>query len=61
MVRFILVLLRRFQDDLKKGGFIEKLGGNIFYNDSQAAINDIHSRIEKTCDEKVFDECNCCE
>ena len=49
------------QDVLKKGGFIEKLGGNIFYNDSQAAINDIHSRIEKTCDEKVFDECNCCE
>lgn len=45
------------QDVLKKGGFIDKMGTSIFFKDKKSAISLIHSRINKPCKEKVFDEC----
>lgn len=45
------------QDVLKKGGFIDEMGNNIFYSDKKKAIAKIHNRINKPCKEKVFVEC----
>ena len=45
------------QDVLKKGGFIDKMGTSIFFKDKHSAISFIHSRMNKPCKEKVFDEC----
>jgi len=47
------------QDILRDGGFIDKVGSQIFYKDSHTAIKDIHKKISKPCKEKVFKECNC--
>jgi sulfate permease, SulP family len=46
---------------LKKGGFVDKMGGNIFFKDKKSAIAQIHKEINKPCKEKVFDECNTSE
>ena len=46
------------QDVLKKGGFVEKLGNNIFFKDKRNAITEIHKKIDKPCEVKAFDECN---
>ena len=46
------------QDILQKGGFVDKMGDNIFYKDKRHAIAAIHKKIDKSCNEKVFDECN---
>ena len=45
------------QDVLKKGGFLDKMGNNIFYKEKRDAIHEIHQKITKPCKEKVFDEC----
>lgn len=47
------------QDILRKGGFIKKMGYDIFFNDKNIAIKEIHKKIKKPCKSKVFDECNC--
>lgn len=46
------------QDVLQNGGFVDKMGVNIFYKDKKTAIAEIHKKIDKPCKEKVFDECN---
>ena len=46
------------QDVLQKGGFVHKMGDDIFYKDKKTAITEIHKQIDKPCNEKVFDECN---
>jgi len=45
------------KDVLKKGGFLDKMGNNIFYKEKRDAIREIHQKIKKPCKEKVFDEC----
>ncbi len=45
------------QDVLKKGGFIDKLGQDIFFKDKKTAIKEIHEKIEKPCKIKAFEEC----
>ena len=45
------------QDVLKKGGFIDRLGNNIFFDDKKTAIEEIHKKIEGTCEVKAFEEC----
>ncbi|MCB0459695.1 MAG: SulP family inorganic anion transporter [Flavobacteriaceae bacterium] len=45
------------QDVLKKGGFIDKIGRNIFFTDKKLAISEIHKLMEKPCKVKAFDEC----
>jgi len=46
------------QDVLKKGGFIDKMGQEIFFSDKKTAIAEIHKKINKPCDVKAFEECN---
>jgi len=46
------------QDVLKKGGFIKKIGDDIFFNDKKSAIAKIHKKIDIPCEVKAFDECN---
>ncbi len=46
------------QDILQKGGFMDKMGHDIFFKDKKTAIPEIHKKIERPCKEKVFDECN---
>lgn len=46
------------QDVLKKGGFIEKMGHNIFFKDKKTAIAEIHKKIKTPCEVKIFNECN---
>ncbi|SNR71268.1 SulP family inorganic anion transporter [Lutibacter flavus] len=46
------------QDVLEKGGFIDKIGKDIFFKDKNTAIAEIHKRINKPCEFKVFEECN---
>ena len=45
------------QDVLKKGGFVDKMGNNIFFKDKKTAIAKIHEKIDKPCKIKVFNEC----
>ena len=45
------------QDVLKKGGFVDKMGNNIFFKDKKTAIAKIHQKIDKPCKIKVFNEC----
>lgn len=45
------------QDVLRKGGFIEAMGENIFFKEKKHAISAIHSKIKDPCIEKVFSEC----
>ena len=46
------------QDILQNGGFIDKMGHDIFFKDKKSAIAEIHKKIDKPCDVKAFDECN---
>ncbi len=46
------------QDVLQKGGFVDKMGNNIFYKEKREAIHEIHQKIQNPCKEKVFEECN---
>ncbi|MEE9348821.1 MAG: SulP family inorganic anion transporter [Flavobacteriaceae bacterium] len=45
------------QDVLKKGGFIEKMGRDIFFSDKKSAIAKIHEKIDTPCAIKAFEEC----
>ncbi|HBK71473.1 MAG TPA: sodium-independent anion transporter [Flavobacteriaceae bacterium] len=45
------------QDILKKGGFIDEMGGDIFFSDKNNAIKTIHKKFKTPCKTKVFDEC----
>ncbi len=49
------------QDVLKKGGFIKKMGHQIFFKDKTQAIATIYKKLDhticKTCTIKAFDEC----
>ncbi len=46
------------QDVLKKGGFIKKMGQEIFFKDKKTAIAEIHKKIDQPCKVKAFEECN---
>ncbi len=45
------------QDVLQKGGFVDKMGNNIFFKDKKTAIAEIHKKFDKPCKLKVFNEC----
>ncbi len=45
------------QDILKKGGFLDKIGEDVFFPDKKSAIKAIHKKIDKPCEVKVFKEC----
>jgi SulP family sulfate permease len=46
------------QDVLQKGGFVEKVGEDIFFKEKKEAIVAIHKLIKQPCKQKVFDECS---
>jgi len=46
------------QDVLKKGGFLKKMGADIFFSDKKSAIAAIHKKIDTPCEVKAFKECN---
>jgi SulP family sulfate permease len=46
------------QDILQNGGFIDRMGRDIFFKDKRTAIAEIHKKIDKPCEVKAFDECN---
>jgi len=46
------------QDILQKGGFIDKMGRDIFFKDKKTAITEIHKKIDTPCEVKAYDECN---
>lgn len=45
------------QDVLIKGGFVNKMGTDIFFKKKRDAIKRIHEELDKPCEDKVFDEC----
>ncbi len=45
------------QDVLIKGGFMNKIGNDIFFKDKKDAIKKIHQQLYTPCKEIVFDEC----
>jgi len=45
------------QGVIKKGGFDNKMGYNIFFKDKKTAIIEIHKKINKPCKVKAFKEC----
>jgi SulP family sulfate permease len=45
------------QDVLKKGGFMKKMGEEVFFTDKHIAIAEIHQKFDKPCDKKAFIEC----
>ena len=45
------------QDILQKGGFIDKMGSDIFFKDKRTAIVEIHKKIDTPCKVKAYDEC----
>ncbi|MDO9595845.1 MAG: SulP family inorganic anion transporter [Lutibacter sp.] len=45
------------QDVLRKGGFINRIGENIFFKDNKSAITAIHKKLDKPCEVKAFEEC----
>ena len=45
------------QDVLIKGGFVDKIGTDIFFKEKKDAIKKIHEKIYTPCKEIVFDEC----
>ena len=45
------------QGVIKKGGFDNKMGDNIFFKDKKSAIIEIHKKINKPCKVKAFKEC----
>lgn len=46
------------QDILKKGGFMQKMGEEIFFPDKRIAIAEIHKKFDEPCEEKAFRECD---
>jgi SulP family sulfate permease len=46
------------QDVLQKGGFVKKVGEDIFFKEKKEAIVAIHKLIKQPCKQKVFDECS---
>ncbi len=46
------------QDVLRKGGFIDKMGEDIFYKNKKTAIYEIHKKIDTPCKVKAFKECH---
>ena len=46
------------QDVIRKGGFKDIMGPEIFFKEKKDAIREIHKLISKPCEEKVFEECN---
>ena len=54
---YISGLKKISQDVLKKGGFVKKMGEDIFFPDKNSAIAAIHKKMEKPCNIKVFKEC----
>ena len=46
------------QDVLKKGGFMQKMGQEIFFKDKSIAIAEIHKKFDEPCKEKAFRECD---
>ena len=45
------------QGVIKKGGFDNKMGNDIFFKDKKSAIIEIHKKIDKPCEVKAFKEC----
>ncbi len=45
------------QDIIQKGGFANKMGNNIFFDDKKSAIATIHEKLDKPCEIKAFREC----
>ena len=45
------------QDVLKKGGFMQKMGQEIFFTDKSIAITEIHKKFDSPCEVKAFREC----
>jgi SulP family sulfate permease len=45
------------QDVLIKGGFVDKMGTDIFFKEKKQAIKKIHEKIYTPCKEMVFNEC----
>jgi SulP family sulfate permease len=45
------------QDVLQKGGFKDKMGKGVFFEDKKTAICEIHKKLDKPCNIKAFDEC----
>jgi len=45
------------QDVIKKGGFDNKMGNDIFFKDKKSAIMEIHKKINSPCTVKAFKEC----
>ena len=45
------------QGVIKKGGFDNKMGSNIFFKDKKSAIIEIHKKINNPCKVKAFTEC----
>lgn len=45
------------QDILQNGGFIDKMGSDIFFKDKRTAIVEIHKKIDTPCKVKAYDEC----
>ncbi|MBT8252499.1 MAG: SulP family inorganic anion transporter [Flavobacteriaceae bacterium] len=46
------------QDVIQKGGFVDKMGSEIFFKEKRAAIEHIHKLIQTPCKAQVFDECH---
>ncbi len=46
------------QDVLRKGGFLNKMGQDIFFHDKKTAITEIHKKVKTPCKVKAFEECN---
>ena len=45
------------QDVLRSGGFIDKIGQDIFFKIKKDAIAEIHKKIDEPCEVKAFEEC----
>ncbi len=46
------------QDIIQKGGFANKMGSGVFFEDKKHAIAAIHKKLERPCKEKAFTECD---
>ena len=55
---YIANLKLNSQAVIRKGGFADKMGDNIFFNDKKSAITEIHKKINRPCKVKAFNECN---
>jgi len=55
---YIANLKLNSQAVIRKGGFANKMGDNIFFKDKRTAITEIHKKISRPCKVKAFNECN---